>query len=161
LTRPQASQTNRDSPLTTQPWPCIYGPTRAWFQYSREGLPAVTSNRLFTKLATVILTLSLAGLCSASHITLHYHILADGRVVVHSHPLSNGSSRQNHEHSRQQYTQLDAAAQILDTIILGSFDNLTIISCPCGIAHIEIGSLPLSIPVFPFAQRAPPSVPHS
>ena len=46
----------------------------------------------------------------ASVVGLHLHVLPDGRLVVHSHPVSNRSSQ--HHHSSHEFALLDAAAHI-------------------------------------------------
>ena len=115
---------------------------------------------ILKRIVAVILTLSLVGYSSAWYTTVHYHILADGRVIVHSHPLSKGRTPENHEHSRRQYAELDAAAQILDTIVIGSPEIPAMLTCPCGIAHIGTGLFRAFDPVIQAVQRAPPAVLH-
>jgi len=77
-----------------------------------QGASAVPS--LLFRAAAIIVVLSIGGFIAASVICLHLHVLPDGRVVVHSHPLhkdeDNGSK---HQHTAHQYAILTALGNLL------------------------------------------------
>ena len=75
---------------------------------------ARAASSLLFRTAVIIVVLSITGFIAASVICLHLHILPDGRVVVHSHPVhkdeENGS---RHQHTADQYAILTALGNLL------------------------------------------------
>ena len=117
--------------------------------------------RWVIRLTALLVILSIAGFSAASLVTLHYHVLANGLVVVHSHPLPDNNHRNTHKHSRQQYAELNAASQVLQTMVLVPVLDLAVAEYSCGKVSLD----PVSIPVFEatwyISKRGPPSISFS
>ena len=112
--------------------------------------------RCFIRLTAVILTLSLGGFSAVSLVTLHYHVLANGQVVAHSHPLPDSNQGSSHKHTRQQYAELDAAGQMLDTIVPEPVLYLSAAEYSTGRISLEPVSIPVFIPAWQISRRGPP-----
>ena len=120
--------------------------------------PAVSSHSSFFRSIAVVVILSVVGFAAASLVTLHCHILGDGYIIVHSHPLRGDSHRNTHSHSDQQYLELNAASQILETIIIPpALDGILALPFFCN-AVFDSASTPASATASYHPQRAPPCV---
>ena len=70
----------------------------------------------FARLPAMLVVLAVAALSFTYHINLHLHILPDGRVVAHSHPLTpDDRGRAKHQHLGNEYAVLNALAKLLLT----------------------------------------------
>ncbi|MCP4685002.1 MAG: hypothetical protein GY867_06070 [bacterium] len=71
---------------------------------------------LLHRLAAILVIVSVAGLSLTSTLGLHLHTLADGRIVVHSHPAQNGEKNgSGHQHSSGEYATLDVFGKLLQS----------------------------------------------
>ena len=63
---------------------------------------------------TVAVVLAIASFSAASVLSLHLHILPDGRAVVHSHPIKKDRSEgARHHHSDHDYAIISVLAKVL------------------------------------------------
>ena len=68
---------------------------------------------LFRSMA-IILILSIAGFVTVSVISLHLHVLSDGRVVAHSHQTDHDEENNSkHQHTSDQHVILTALGNLL------------------------------------------------
>jgi len=96
------------------------------------------------------------GLSLASFSSFHLHVFPGGRPVVHSHPLPDDNGKRSHDHTRQEYVALEAAAKILEGGDFSPTDGPPINSDLRGIFFIDDGlSLLITLPSLE-AVRAPP-----
>ena len=118
----------------------------------------MSRNSCFHKSIAVLVILAVLGFGAASLVTLHYHILINGLVVVHSHPLRGDSPRKNHDHSKQQYAELNATTHLLETIVLppdlDGFIDFPFVSQ----AFLESNPILVSVTAWHPSPRAPPFV---
>ena len=121
----------------------------------------MSRHSVISRLIAVLVILSIAAFSAASLVTLHYHILPGGFVIAHSHPLPDDNHRNNHEHSRQQYAVLDAASQILDTVVLVPVPELPAERLYCGRVEVDPVSISYAAPAWHVFRRGPPSVTFS
>ena len=86
--------------------------------------PVTTYKKLLTGLTVFVLILSIAGFSAASLVSLHLHILPDGRVVVHSHSHSDTGNKtgRHHNHTQREYTVLSAVNHALSKFTLLTVD---------------------------------------
>jgi hypothetical protein len=116
------------------------------------------SAKLFKTIA-VILALVLSICFAHNYLFLHIHVLEDGYVVVHSHPINHPFSRPsqaNHSHSRSEIQFIHA---------LNSIINYLIIFCLFGIIIKKILIGRLKVPLINYScyskfhiyLRAPPN----
>ena len=119
---------------------------------------SAVSSLIFRALA-IIVVLSTVGFIAASVICLHLHVLPDGRVVVHNHPVhkdeENGSK---HQHTADQYAILTALGNLLqgyDFLIFWAPVSITLAFswiCLCSdiaVSYLVVGDV---------HTRAPPKV---
>ena len=112
----------------------------------------------FIKSIAVLVVVSVAGFGAASLVTLHYHILHNGLVVAHSHPLRSNHQRNTHNHSEQEYAELDAISQLLETVVLPSVLHAFLdLDCLSGFL-IDPSFVPTSVTAWYILQRGPPFV---
>jgi hypothetical protein len=112
-------------------------------------------------LICLTLMVTLVGYGAASLSTLHIHVLPDGRLVVHSHPLPDDEGRHEHGHTQQEYVAIQAATRALETGGLISDDEALIEFPVCGISEVG-GEQPLPATLVSAASgRAPPESPQS
>ena len=101
----------------------------------------------------LIATLLTTGI--ASVVGLHLHVLPDGRLVVHSHPVSNRSSQ--HHHSSHEFALLDAATHHL---FYGDLPMVAAAPSPVSallyVLQPSHGAFRAPLDVITFADRAPP-----
>ena len=113
------------------------------------------------RLICLILVATLIGFGGASLSTLHVHVLPDGRLVAHSHPLPDDEGGHEHGHTQQEYVAIQAAARALETGGLTSDDGPLIELLVCGISEVSgEQSLPTTL-VSAASERAPPESPRS
>ena len=117
--------------------------------------------RYIFRLTAIIALLSMGGFNAATLATLHYHFLADGYVVAHSHPLPDGDKRNSHTHSKQEYAELDAACLLLDTMVVGATFDLPAILLSCDKVTLQSVSIPMSTAPRQDSARGPPSLSFS
>ena len=68
---------------------------------------------LMPRLVAVLVIISLATFRTAIFLTLHVHVLPDGRVVVHSHPVDKEEEQKSHhEHTDSEYALLTALGHL-------------------------------------------------
>jgi len=66
--------------------------------------------------ATLVVTLSIASFNIACAIGLHLHMLPNGRVVVHSHPVQKDKDgATGHQHSSDESAVLNACSKLLQS----------------------------------------------
>ena len=78
------------------------------------------SAKIFKTIA-VILALVLSICFAHNYLFLHIHVLEDGYVVVHSHPIDHPFSRPsqaNHSHSRSEIQFIQALNNIINYLII-------------------------------------------
>ncbi|MBD3401752.1 hypothetical protein GF420_02565 [candidate division GN15 bacterium] len=64
----------------------------------------------------VLVVLALSAFQAASVLGLHVHVLPNGRVVVHSHPMDrDASGRSTHQHTEHDFAVLNAVGKVLQT----------------------------------------------
>ncbi len=77
--------------------------------------------KLICPVALVII-LALTGFIGASIISMHIHILPDGRVIVHSHATESSSSGESnggsHSHTGKEYMLIHSVSRIFDKLIM-------------------------------------------
>ena len=71
----------------------------------------------------LLLILALAGWCAGTIVSMHLHVMPDGRVIVHSHPHDDDTSnpaKQHHSHDQKNYLLYGHVSTLLDkvTVIL-------------------------------------------
>jgi len=118
----------------------------------------VSLTRRFTRLTAILVMLSVGGFSAASLVTLHYHVLADGFVTVHSHPLPDDNQRNTHKHSEQQYAELDAVNRMLETMVFGPVLDSSVAEYSSDKISLEPVSRPVSMPAWHVPKRGPPSI---
>jgi len=114
--------------------------------------------RHLTRFTAIVVMLSIAGFSAASLVTLHYHILDIGLIVVHSHPLPEGNHNNSHRHSEREYAVLDAASQTLEKIVLEPVLDTPIAECSCGRITFDPVSISISTTTLDVSKRGPPSL---
>ena len=118
--------------------------------------------KLLTGLTVLVLILSIAGFSAASLVSLHIHVLPDGRVVSHSHSHSDTDDRtgRDHGHNQREYTVLSAVTHFLSKITFAAVCTRVLFYELYDI--VIVGSdfyLPYSI-VRDITERSPPSLPR-
>ena len=80
------------------------------------------SHENLLRLLSVIILLSLIGFIIATLISLHIHILPDGRAIVHSHPSGNehseNSQNKQHSHTNSDYLFINHYTSLLNNAII-------------------------------------------
>jgi hypothetical protein len=126
-------------------------------KYQRVTLTIATTGRL----TAIILMLSLMGFSAASLLSLHIHVLPNGRVVAHSHPHSDDDSEHQHHHTAQEFVVLQVAGRTLETGGIISVGELTIEFQPRGAITCYVDLSAFAAPVPLVTGRAPPLSPMS
>ena len=121
----------------------------------------MSRHSFFFRSVAILVLLAVTGFGAALLATLHYHVLADGLVVAHSHPLPDDNHRKTHKHTRQEYVELDAAAQILDTLVLGLVQAEPLLPDLRDDVVSEDVSIPISVSAWHFFRRGPPFMSYS
>jgi len=105
----------------------------------------------------VFVALAIIGFKATSLITLHIHILPDGRVVAHSHPLpGNQDDDSKHKHTPHEYVILNAVVHSYQADDLSSFGIQVAIKRLC--TQVEDGQINPIVCLFfsSHTKRAPP-----
>ncbi len=122
-----------------------------------QGAGAVSS--LPFRAAAIIVVLSIVGFIAVSVVCLHLHVLPDGRVVVHSHPVhkddENGSK---HQHTAHQYAILTALGNLLQGYDFSICWTLVSIALVSSWVDLYSDNAVLYLVVGYVNQRAPPQV---
>jgi hypothetical protein len=105
----------------------------------------------------IFVILSLSGFIAGSLVTLHYHILASGLMVAHSHPLPDDSRRNTHKHSDHEYAVLSAESLTLEHITLGPVTDFSVVENLRGMVWCESVPVSISTTAWHNFRRGPPS----
>lgn len=88
----------------------IFNINRREFHWPQVGGSGV----LIRRLICLTLVASLVGFGGATLSTLHVHIMPDGRIVAHSHPLPDGDGKHEHRHSQQECETIQCSLRALE-----------------------------------------------
>jgi mannose/fructose/N-acetylgalactosamine-specific phosphotransferase system component IID len=73
-----------------------------------------------TKAVSLSILISLIGFMVSVTVSLHIHVLPDGRIIAHSHTTertdSGGSGGNNHSHTGKEFTLVHSLTNILDKL---------------------------------------------
>ena len=106
---------------------------RAEARHSRQ----VFIGRLRTFVA-LLLICALTSFQVATMLSMHSHVLADGRIVVHSHATHESGSNGNHSHTDQEFVYLAHAGRLLDSGITADFVSVDLLFAPHGFAILSV-----------------------
>lgn len=132
------------------------------FNSSRKPLLLATLMASTMKqLVSLLLVVSLVGYGVSSLLNLHIHVLPDGTIVAHSHPIPDEEGGHKHKHSHKEFEAIKAAVNALTTGGLTSHCCLqeSIDSSSYNHAYIESPDFCSSIPTS--SERSPPVSPLS
>ncbi len=62
-------------------------------------------NDRLLRLLSILVFLSLTGFISSNFYSIHMHVLPDGRVVVHSHPVGHDDAEESKDHRHHSHTK--------------------------------------------------------
>lgn len=109
------------------------------------------------RLIAAFVALVIISFKATSLITLHSHVLPDGRIIAHSHPLPGSSDHEErHKHTSWEYIIFDAVGHLYQA------DNLTVVDIRIDakqlFARIDDGQTNPTSYIFFYSQtkRAPP-----
>ena len=74
------------------------------------------------KSVSLLILISLIGFMVSVSVSMHIHILPDGRIIVHSHTTertdTNDSGQSNHSHTGKEFTLVHSLTHIFDKLII-------------------------------------------
>ncbi len=79
--------------------------------------PASSTDSLAARLARAALLLALVTVNWGYFSGLHLHVLPDGRIIAHSHPVEGRSPAGEHEHSNRDYVVHGEQGKLLQTVL--------------------------------------------
>jgi len=114
---------------------------------------------ILVRAIAVFIVLAIVIFITASVLGLHLHVLPDGRVVVHSHPVDGGDEgRSRHQHTEHEYAVLSALGRPLQVHSLET--GWSIVSIDPVSSLIEFSGESVTFPVVARSDsnRSPPVV---
>lgn len=114
------------------------------------------------RLIAALVALAIISFKATSLLTFHIHVLPDGRVIAHSHPLPGSNDHEErHKHTSWEYIFLDAVGHSYQADDLAVVNNHITIKQVC--TRFEDGQINPVTCIFFYSQikRAPPFVSFS
>ena len=124
-----------------------------------KSLNASTVLSLLFRSTVIILIFSIAGFITVSVISIHLHVLPDGRIVAHSHQTDRGEENDSkHEHTPNQYAILTALGNLFQGYDLPLYWTLTPITLVFFWTYYYNNDTISYLVVEDINKRAPPQV---